>query len=219
MQSKFDQISMKIWSKLVEFVSDLISGSDLIWSFDLIWSDLIRSKFLIKFLDRISGCNFLIKFLDPSFRSCFGRLGSNFHRTWSNCLSDPISDLSWPDHLIWSVRMWSDRNYWSNFLTAFLVQVCWSNFLIHLSDHDSFSYRSLQISRSTLLIILSDQFPFCSDRFFTAFKFLVQICWSSFPIMCLFLLTPFSITVNGYWRVLTSIYIYIDIDIDIDIDR
>ena len=189
----------RLWSKfLFEFLvpksvkftvrSDL--WSDLTWSFDMIWSDVISSEFLIKFLVRISCSNFLIKSLDPSFRSRFARLGSNFYRTWSNCLSDLISDLTWPDHLIWSDRTWSDRNYWSNFLITFLVQVCWSNFLIHLSDHDIFSYRSLPISRSTLLVILSDQFPFCSDPFFTAFKFLVQICWSSFR-SCAFVFWPF----------------------------
>ena len=179
------RIACSIWSL---FWPDLIIWSDLIGP---VWSKYVAAFVIsIKLLVRIACSNFLIKFLDPSFRSRFGRLGSKFYRTWSNCLSDLISVLTWPDHLIWSDRTWSDRKYRSHFLIAFPVQVCWSNFLIHLSDHDIFSYRSLQFSRSTLLVILSDQFPFCSDPFFTAFKFLVQICWSSFR-SCAFFFWPF----------------------------
>ena len=181
MQSKSDQISTKIWSKLVEFVSDLISDLTCL----ILWSDLIGSH-QIEILDQISWSHFWLLFLDQISWSIFPiTLWSAWFEFPSNLVELPVrsdlwSQLTWSFDLIWSDRMWSDPNYWSNFLIAFLVQVCWSNFLIHLSDHDIFSYRSLQISRSTLLVILSDQFPFCSDPFFTAFKFLVQICWSSF---------------------------------------
>ena len=54
----------------------------------------------------------------------------------SNFLSDLISGLIWPDHLIWSGRMSSVRNSWSNFLFAclfkFLDQISWSIFTITL---------------------------------------------------------------------------------------
>ena len=164
-----------------------------VWSFDLIWLDLIRSKFLIKFLDRISSSYFLIKVLDPSFRSRFGRLGSNFHPTWSNCLSDLISDLSWPDHLIWSDLIGCDQIpiidliSWSHFLFKFVDQISWSICPIMISFHTDlfkflvqlcwsfFSISSLsvqivfylvRISCSNLLILLSDHVPFSSDLLF-----------------------------------------------------
>ena len=87
-----DQISWSIFtitlcSAWFEFLSNLVElpvrsdlWSDLTWSFDLIWSDLIRSKILIAFLDRISCSSLLIKFLDPSFRSwyLFIQISSNF---------------------------------------------------------------------------------------------------------------------------------------------
>ena len=149
-----DQISWSIfpitlWSAWFEFLSNLVElpvrsdlWSDLTWSFDLIWSDLIRSKLLIKFLDRISCSSLLIKFLDPSFRSwyLFIQIFSNFS---FNFVGHPFRSVP--------------------FLFGSL-------------------FHRVQISCSNLLILL--------------------------PIMCLFLLTPFSSTVNGYWRVLTSIYIY-----------
>ena len=205
------------WSKfLFEFLvpksvkfpvrSDL--WSDLTWSFDMIWSDVISSEFLIKFLVRISCSNFLIKSLDPSLRSRFARLGSNFYRT-----ACPIWSLIWPDLIIWSDLIGPDQiKIIDQFLLiTFLVQVCWPNFLIHLSYHDIFSYRSLQISSSTLLVILSDQFPFCSDPFFTAFKFLVQICWSSFGSCASFfwpLFLALSIDIDGSWLVYIYIYMH-----------
>ena len=187
------------WSTLIEILvwiscSEVAQISCPIWS--LVWSDLIIWYDLVGchqfgILDQISCSHFLFKFLDQISWPIFTiTLCSAWFEFLSNCLSDPISDLSLPDHLIWSDWNWSDRNYWSNFLITFHDQVCWSNLLIHLSDHDIFSYRSLQISRSTLLVILSDQFPFCSDPFFTAFKFLVQICWSSFR-SCAFFFWPF----------------------------
>ena len=185
-------------------------------------------------------------------------------RSRSNFLYDLISGLIWPDHLIWSGRMSSVRNSWSNFLFALLVQISWSNLLIHLYDHAllglvrisielpvrsdlwsdltwSFDLIWSDLIRSKLLIIFLDHIscssllikfldpsfrswylfiqissnvsfnfvchPFRSVPFlFGSLFYRVQISCSNLlillPIMCLFLQTPFSSTVNGYWQVL-----------------
>ena len=91
------RIACSIWSL---FWPDLIIWSDLIGP---VWSKYVAAFVIsIKLLVRIACSNFLIKFLDPSFRSRFGRLGSKFYRTSSNCLSELISQLCWPGHSIWT---------------------------------------------------------------------------------------------------------------------
>ena len=147
----------RLWSKfLFEFLvpksvefpvrSDL--WSDLTWSFDMIWSDVISSEFLIKFLVCMSCSNFLIKSLDPSLRSRFARLGSNFYRT-----ACPIWSLIWPDMIIWSDLIGPDQ-------IEIIDQISWSHFLFKFVDQISWSIFPIMISFHTDL-----------------FKFLVQLCW------------------------------------------
>ena len=96
--------------------------SYLIRSFDMIWSDVISSEFLIKFLVCISCSNSLIESLDPSLRSCFARLGSNFYRT-----ACPIWSLIWPDLIIWSDLIGPDQ-------IKIIDQISWSHFLVKFVD-------------------------------------------------------------------------------------
>ena len=120
-------------------------------------------------------------------------------RSRSNFLSDLISGLIWPDHLIWSGLMSSVRNSWSNFLFAFHVQISWSNLLIHLYDHALLGLVRISIElpvRSDLwpdLIIWSDligpdQIEIIDQISWShfLFKFVDQISWSIFPIMISF---------------------------------
>ena len=186
--------------------SDQISP---MWNCLVLWYDLIGSH-QIEILDQISWSHFWLLFLDQISWSIFPiTLWSAWFEFPSNLVELPVrsdlwSQLTWSFDLIWSDRMWSDPNYWSNFLIAFLVQVCWSNFLIHLSDHDIFSYRSLQISRSTLLIIIFDQFPFCSDRFSPRLNFLFKFVDAPFR-SCAFFFWPLvrspSMDIDGSWLV------------------
>ena len=140
-----------------------------------------------------------------------------FDRSRSNFLSDLISDLIWPDHLIWSGRISSDRNSWSNFLFAFLVQISWSNLLIHLSDHALVGLVRISIELGRIacpiwsliwpdLIIWSDligpdQIEIIDQISWShfLFKFVDQISWSIFPIMISFHTDLFKFLVQLCW--------------------
>ena len=191
MQSKFDQISMKIWSKLVEFVSDLISDLTCL----ILWSDLIGSH-QIEILDQISWSHFWLQFLDQISWSIFPiTLWSAWFEFPSNLVELPVrsdlwSQLTWSFDLICSDVIRSkllikflDRISCSSLLIKFLdpsvrswylfIQIS-SNFSFNFVDHSfrsvpflfgSFFHR-VQISCSNLLILLSDHVPFSSDPFF-----------------------------------------------------
>ena len=166
MQLKLDQISITIWSELVEFVSDLIS--DLTWPDHFIWSDQISSdrnswpNFLIAFLAPISWSNSLIHLSDHALVGLV-RISIELGR-----IACPIWSLIWPDLIIWSDLIRSDQieiidqNYWSHFLFKFVDQISWSSFPNMISFHTDL------------------------------FKFIGQLCWSSFPISSLFVRSPFS---------------------------
>ena len=166
MQSKFDHISMKIWSKLVEFVSDLIS--DLTWSDHLIWSDRISSdrnswsNFLIAFLAAISWSNFLIHLSDHALVGLV-RISIELGR-----IACPIWSLISADLIIWSDLFGCDQ-------IEIIDQISWSHFLFKFVDQISWSICPIMISFHTDL-----------------FKFLVQLCWSFFPISSLFVRIVFS---------------------------
>ena len=185
-------LNFLFWSRS-NFLSDLISG--LIWPDHLIWSGRMSPvrnswpNFLFACPVQISWSNLLIHLYDHAWFAWFEFL--------SNCLSDLISVLTLPDHLIWSDWTWSDRNYWSKFLITFLVQVCWPNFLTHLFRS---WYLFIQISSNFSFNFVGNTFRSVTFLLGSLF-YRVQISCSNllilFPIMCLFLLTPFSSTVNG----------------------
>ena len=215
MQSKSHQISTKIWSKLVEFVSDLICDLTCL----ILWSDLIGSH-QIEILDQISWSHFWLLFLDQISWSIFPiTLWSAWFEFPSNLVELPVrsdlwSQLTWSFDLIWSDLIGCDQ-------IPIIDLISWSHFLFKFVDQISWSICPIMISFHTDL-----------------FKFLVQLCWSFFSISslsvrivfsprsnflfkfvdppfrsCAFFFWPLvrspSMDIDGSWLVYIYIYIYI----------